>query len=565
MNINLKFNRKNINTKFGYTILVFIFLITIIFIFTDDIRTLNKNLKIENEAQQYLYLGEYDKAINEYQNMKTKNLKNSNEELALKNLYISKAYLLKGDKDNSQKYIDLAIKCNTKDERTINNIVFNELILGNIDKALNLGEKALASNTQNKSLIKTMIGVYGAKGKIEEAQDIIKLYNVDEKSAYDTVEYSKMLILMGNIDRGLMQLKRAWNLDKDEYKIYDVLSQGCVYDKELIINEIKDMQKKSQNDVALKMWLAKIYSLSKDTSNESLEILSTLNSEDAGEIQMQLIKAAALQNLDKDDEAEKIIYNLVKEYKNDYRVLHYASWFYLNKDNIEKAEEYCKKSIEANHEYSDNYAFLMPKIIKKHENKKGEMAYFIQGLAKEPYNYNILFNIGEYFWNEVEDVNRALEYFNMVSNFKPCEGEIKYNIGLINFNLKKNDKAIEILKECIKLNSNSEKYHRTLGTMYLTNGNNEEGIKEIKKAYDLDKDDILTLNNAACYYIVYTNEFYKGYYNLKSAIDGIKPNTNEYVKRVINNNFEKIKSIVEKIQKGKANEAIKISDFRLLY
>jgi hypothetical protein len=96
-------------------------------------------------------------------------------------------------------------------------------------------------------------------------------------------------------------------------------------------------------------------------------------------------------------------------------------------------------------------------------------------------------------------------------------------------------------------------------------GKSEQGIKEIRKAFKIDENDILNLNNAACYYILYTNDFNRGYYNLKQAVDGITKTTDEYTKKVINDNFENVKTIIEKIEKGKGDESIKVPDFRLLY
>ncbi|PRR76470.1 hypothetical protein [Clostridium thermopalmarium] len=153
----------------------------------------------------------------------------------------------------------------------------------------------------------------------------------------------------------------------------------------------------------------------------------------------------------------------------------------------------------------------------------------------------------------------------MANYINPMEPEIKYNIALLYFNEGRDEDAIKILKECIKLKDNIIKYHRTLGVVYLTNGKHDEGIKEVRTAFKLNENDILTLNNAGCYYAIYTNDLHRAYYNLKKAADGITSNTDEYTKNVIKKNYNDIKLVINKIEKGKPNDSIKVPDLRLLY
>jgi cytidylate kinase len=58
-------------------------------------------------------------------------------------------------------------------------------------------------------------------------------------------EHSRMLMIIGDMDGGFTELREAWNIDKDEYKIYDILAQASVYNRELIINSIKKLQEKN--------------------------------------------------------------------------------------------------------------------------------------------------------------------------------------------------------------------------------------------------------------------------------------------------------------------------------
>lgn len=567
MKFDMNFNKENLNNKaIISTVTAVVCLVIIITLFaTRKSNLISKNFQFEKAGEEYFYLGQYDKAIEEYNKIKTENLDDDNKTLAWKNIKIAEAYSVKGDNENSENYVKLAQVSKNKDRKVINNIVFTQFMNGKIEEALKYGEEALKADPENKELTKTMIAVYMNVGKNEEAKKLVKSYAVDKNSGYDMAEYSRLLMIIGDMDDGFTELREAWNIDKDEYKIYDILAQASVYNRELIINSIKKLQEKNPQDVAYKMWLAKVYSLKPVTSIEADELIGEIKDKDIGKIEIKLIEASVLQNLNKEEEADKLIEEVIKNNKDDYRVFHTAGWHYLKKNDLDKAAEYCNKSIEKNKDYPDNYAFLMPEILRRKENNTASEAYFRTAMLKEPYNYNIICNAANYYWYQAQNPEKSIEYFKLASAIKPTEPEIKYNIGLIYFNAEKTKEAAEALEECTKLKDNSIKYHRSLGTVYLTMGKSEEGIKEIRKAFKLDENDILTLNNAACYYIIYTNDFNRGYYNLKQAVAGITQTTDEYTKKVINDNFENVKAIIEKIEKGKGNESIKVPDFRLLY
>lgn len=563
----MKFNKENLNknTIISAVGAVVCLAIIVTLFATHKSNLVNKNAQFEKAGEEYFYSGQYDKAIEEYNKINTENLEDDNRTLAWKNIKIAEAYSVKGDNESSENYIKLAQVSKNKDTEVINNIIFTQFMNGKIEEALKYGEEALKTNPKNKELIKIMIAVYMNADKNEEAKNLVKSYSVDKNSAYDMAEHSRMLMIIGDMDGGFTELREAWNIDKDEYKIYDILAQASVYNRELIINSIKKLQEKNPQDVAYKMWLAKVYSLKPVTSIEADQLIGELKNKDIGKIEIKLIEASVLQNLNKDEEADKLIEEVIKNNKDDYRVFHTAGWHYLKENDLDKATEYCNKSIEKNKDYPDNYAFLMPEILKRKENNVAAEAYFRTAMSKEPYNYNIICNAANYYWYEAQNQEKAIEYFKLASTIKPTEPEIKYNIALIYFNDEKTKEAAEVLEECIKLKDDSIKYHRTLGAVYLTMGKSEQGIKEIRKAFKIDENDILNLNNAACYYILYTNDFNRGYYNLKQAVDGITKTTDEYTKKVINDNFENVKTIIEKIEKGKGDESIKVPDFRLLY
>lgn len=518
----------------------------------------------DNKAEAYYYEGNFDKAITEYESL----LKQDSSKV-LYLMKISEIYSVKGDIKNSEIYIDKAKKTKSKNAELLNYIVFTEFMNKNLKGALSDGETAIKLYPKNKSIIKTMFSVYMANNEIDKAKLLILGYPLDIKSAYDCAEYSRMLMLSGDFDKGLQELQFAYEKDKDEYKIYDVLSQIAVYNKDLILEKITDLSNKMPKENSYKMWLAKIYSLSPDTADMADKIMVSIKNENLGKIEVKLIQASILQNskdTNKNKEADKLIEEVISKNKNDYRVLHTAAWYYLNKKDLVKAEKYCKESIVKNKNYTDNYGFLMPEILKAQGKSIGGEPYFRTAMYKEPYNYNIMLNVANFYWYTTKNTEKALEYFKLAELIKPEDPEIKYNMALINISNNKLDDAIPYLKACIKLSDSVPKYHRTLGTIYMNKGMNNEAISEIRYAYHADEEDVLNLNNAGAYYYLIDGNLDKGLYNLQQAYEGLsKGNYDKYTKDTITSNYNKAKEVYDKYKNGKGGESIAVPNFIFFY
>jgi predicted Zn-dependent protease len=516
--------------------------------------------KLSTEAEEHFFAQEYDLAIEKYSKLAEK------DKLSPKwNIKIAEIYSVKNDLNNSLKYIDLSKKYEKIDAESYNYIVFTEFINGKYADALKDGEIALSKYPKDKSLIKTMFTVYMGNNKPDAAKEIISSYPVDIKASYDTAEYSRMLMLVGKWEEGYNELRRAWELNKDEYKIYDVLAQISLYNKDALLQNVTALSEKHPNDLVYKIWLAKIYSLSVDTVEQANKLISEIGNKDVGNMQIKLIKANVYKNVDKFSESDKLIENVISEHPDDYRTYHSAGWYYLYKKEYEKAKDYCNKSIEMNKEYPDNYAFLMPEILKQGSKKLTGEPYFRAALIKEPYNYNIMLNLANYYWYTANDSGKALKYFNLASIIKPQDAEIRYNMALIKIADGKINEAIEILKTCSKLNELVPKYHRTLSTIYMTQNKAGEAKAEIKNAYQADQNDILTLSNAGCYYITFEQNLDKGFYNITKAYEGLNDSYDDYTKKTIVENYDKAQKLKESYNKGSDNQELKIPEFTLFY
>ena len=524
-----------------------------------------------NKAEEYFYEGKYDKAIEEYKKLQ------ETEEWPMYSVKIAEVVSVSGDIDKSNNILEESVvkrnelidkngieSYENQDIEFGNYVALTYLMNGTYDKALEYGEFFMNDHKDNKEFERTMFTIYMANGKLDEAKGILDGYSVDEESSYDLALYAKMNILVAEWDKGFDLLKNAWYKNKDEIKVYDVIAQISAYNRNEVIMKISDLSKKSPNELCYKVWLTKCYSMLETTTNEASTLLNEIKDEDLGQTVFKTVIAKIYQHSAKKAEAEKILSDLSINGEESYIGYHNTAWYYLEMGDYDKAFEYCKKSIVLNKDYPDNYGFLIPEIMEKSNKGQEVEPYFRTAMIKEPFNYNIMLKIADYYWNTEGNSKKAYSYFELASFLKPSDGDIYYNMALTK--LKEGDiiKTVELLKKSSSIDEISSKYHRTLSTVYVNEGNNKEALNEIKKAYSLDENDILTLNNAGCYYISIDGDLKRGIINLKAAYNGLTSSTDQDTRKIIEDNYNKAKTLNEAYNKNKGEE-LQVPDFQLFY
>ena len=126
------------------------------------------------------------------------------------------------------------------------------------------------------------------------------------------------------------------------------------------------------------------------------------------------------------------------------------------------------------------------------------------------------------------------------------------------------DEAITNLKKAISVDENNYKYYRTLGTLYFNNKDYDKAIESIRKAYSLNEKDVLSLNNAACYYIMVEKDIWRGYSNIECAYNDMPSDLDEDLKELITSNYEEIKKVYDKYVNDEST-AINIDNLKLVY
>ena len=527
-----------------------------------------------NSAEVAFYNKKYDVAIAEY----TK-LQDDEKNWPIWNMKIAEIYSVKGDLVKSNELIEKVYQTRNriidtkkeqidnfevKDRELANYIIFTSLMNGEDKKALEYGEVFLKKYSDDKTLLKTMFTVYMVNGNKNKAEEMVDNYPRTDETASDLAILARMNMLIDDFDKGFALLKDAWYKDKNEVKIFDVIAQIADYNRTDILDRISKLEKKEPNELAYKMWTTKIYSMSKDSAEKASELVNKLENEDVGNINLMLIKANMYQNMGETEKSKEVLEEIIKNAPNSFIGYHAAAWQCYNIGKYDEAFKNCTKSIVMNKDYPDNYGFLIPEIMAKQKKGTEVEPYFRTALYKEPFNYNIIIKIAEYYGNTVKDTTKALYYYNLASKMKPNDAEIYYNMALIKLNNQRDDEAIELLKKSTSVNDKITKYHRALGTVYLNKEKNQDGLKEIKKAYAIDKNDILTLNNAGCYYISVDGDVSRGMVNLKAAYDGINKETSDDDREIITDNYKRVKDLADAYNK-RNGATLTIPDLKLFY
>ena len=526
-----------------------------------------------NAGEASFYNGKYDIAVAEYTKLQEK------EEWPIWNVRIAEIYSVKGEFVKSNEILGKVYETRNKimdtkkeegntledkDEELTNNIVITTLQTGESKMALEYGELFLIDHPDDKNLLRTMFSVYMVNGNKDKAKKIVDNYPSDDESANDLAILARMYMLIDDFDKGFSILKEAWYKDKNEIKIFDVIAQIADYNKADVLDKISKLEKKEPDELAYKIWKAKIYSMSKDYADKAEELVTNLEKEDAGNINLMLIKANMYQSQGETEESKEVLKEIINDEPDSFIGYHAAAWQAYNNNRYDEAFKNAERSILMYKDYPDNYGFLIPEIMAKQNKSEGAEPYFRTALYKEPFNYNIIVKTAEYYGNTLKDTTKALHYYELASKVKPNDAEIYYNMALIKINNQREDEAIELLKKSISINNKTSKYHRALGTVYLNKEKSEEAIKEIRNAYAIDKNDILTLNNAGCYYIAIEGDVDRGMINLKAAYDGINEKTSAEDKQTIIDNYNRVKNLSDAYNK-RNGATLMVPDLKLFY
>lgn len=529
----------------------------------------------KNSAEYLYYENKYDESIEEYNKMQKE------ENWPIWTVKSADIYSIKGDIKKSSSLLKEAIikrdriikeegfdNYKDKDIELINSMLFTFIMNKEYDEAISLGEQYINEYGRNKEILKTLFSAYISNNHIYKAEMLTEEYPIDEKSAYDVCVLANMNMLINRWDKGLELLKDAWYLDKNELKIYDVIEDMSSFNNEKLIESIQAKIENNTNEDAYKMLLAKAYSVSKETANDAEELMKDLDDNNVDGIASDFINYEICKSRNNNSEAEEYLEaaerKAEKEKKDSYVTYYISAVKAFNNEKYEEAFNLAKKSIIANQEYINNYESLIPDILLAKGNIKPTEAYFRTAMKKEPYNYETIIKIANYYSNYESNNEKARNYYELALNIKKDDSELYFKLAKLDIVDEKWEDASNNLKEAIKLEEDNPEYYRTLGAVYLKSSKNEEGIELTRKAYSMNEKDILALNNAGWYYLMVENDIARGYENIKAVYEEIPASMDESTKNSLIENYNKSKEVYDKFLKDSSQE-FKITGLKLFY
>lgn len=520
-----------------------------------------------NSAEALIYEKNYDVAIAEYKKLQKKE-KWPSYEIEIAKIYSTQGDFIKSNEILHNVYVirneiidlDGKEKHKQKDKKLLNDILYTSMINGDVEKALEYGEVFLLECPKDKNLMNTMFMVYVFNDKLDKAKNILITYPTDELTSSDLTKLANMNALINNYNEFFELLKEAWNKDNDNLEILDAIEQIYSNNKEYILQEMKKLAEENKDEIVYKVWLAKLYSLDSKNVNEADKLISELDKKNIENLNINFIKANLLNELGEHKESKSILNNIHKEYEESYIGYYAKAINEYNSSNYEAALNSCKQSILLNRDYVTNYIVMLPKIMDALKQTELEEPYLRIGLEKEPYNYGLVLKMADYYFNIMKDSNKALYYYELAAKMNPKDADNLYNMAIIKVNTQRIDDAVELLNKAIKIDDSKSKYYRALGSIYLTEGKDELAIKAIREGYLKDKNDVLNLNNAACYYITVEKNVSRAIINFKAAYEGMDENITSEQKKIITENYNRVRA-----NKENSNFTFTLADFKLFY
>ena len=530
-------------------------LIVLFFVlFLKNFKTIEEVDLAKNSAEVLYYENKYDEAIEEYTKMQEEN------EWPIWSAKIADLYSLRGEIDKSNNLLkEVIIKRdriinekgydNYKDEdRELMNYVLLTFTLNKeYEDVISLGEDYIKQYGKDNKMISTLFLAYLASDKTSNAKDIIKEYEVNEGSACDLSYIANMKMMVNEYDEGLELLKKAFNIDKNELKIYDVIDNICSFDKESLINSLEENIKKT-NDYEYNVFLAKVYSNSKSDSNKAIEIIESLDLESLDSIGIDLIEYEAYKN-NNDKNYKKYLKDAIEKAedidKDSYITYYLLSIEALENGKYDEALSNVKKSISINGSYLKSYSYVIPSIFINKGEFKAIEGYYRTAIEKEPFNYKLITDIANYYYNYESNDSKAEYYYELAIDIRKEDASLYKKIADLNIRSNNIEAAIENLEKAIEIDENNGDYYRVLGAIYLKNEDYTEGIEYTRKAYEINEKDVIALNNAAWYYLVVENDIQRSYENIKSAYEELPVGLSEENKNTIIENYNKLKEIYE--------------------
>lgn len=433
------------------------------------------------------------------------------------------------------------IKNNEAHKQNVYKLLDRFLLFNELDEAGNLLNK-YRENEKEMAFIKRNIIYKFLSGNTQEAINIYdSISNESVKTIDDLVSYAKISVNFSRFDKAIESINEILNRDDKNIDVINIIEMMMNYDKDSVNKILNNLIEQNPENENLKLIRAELNSddLSKTQSN--IEDLNEFLKKHSSNSLTKIIRLDILLNASRDDEATRLIDEIKDSQEKTFESYYALSKYSLRMENFNDALNYAKESIKLNKDFYGNYDILLNALSS--QNKSVNINYFYLKMKLiDLINTNTDKNFVKKYTDIFNDPNKAVDILEFANKISIFDADLKYKVAKIYIDQRNDNEAKEKLLEAIKLNPISI-YYRTLGVLLVGMGEVESGIENIRKAYALDPEDILNLNNAGAYYANIEKNIPRAFSNVKAAYEGLNETYTQYEAFIIRENYFKLESI----------------------
>jgi len=204
------------------------------------------------------------------------------------------------------------------------------------------------------------------------------------------------------------------------------------------------------------------------------------------------------------EEAAKL-YNNISKSSTETQALLQAAAFYLEQDNLQEAEEICKKIIINEPKSADGY-FYLGNIYYKQDKTDKAIVMFSKVIEIDPAADTAYFNLGLAFGKK-EDFQNAEKYYRKAAEVNPEYTSPVFALGLMFQIQGKPEKALEEYSKLIEHSKFDPRAFKNIALAYSQLKKYKEAIEALKIAVELDPGDLDSLHRLAL--ILYQEKDYQ--------------------------------------------------------
>lgn len=436
--------------------------------------------------------------------------------------------------------------------KNIYKLIDSFILINSLDDAKSVIDHYMNSHSTDGLFIQRNIEYLLLSGKNDDASHIYSLMDLSSMEDVKSIlSYAKLSILFKRLDNAIIALEKA--LEKDINNIYtlsiiDMLSAYDIDEVNVLLN--KFIEEKTNNEI-LKLIRARSNQNNLSMTKENVEDVFDVMKKYPNETLPKIVKLNILTTASRFDEASRIANELNGLQNKTFDIYYALAKFSLDMNNYNDAMNYVKQSIALNSEFGENYDILINMLL--NQNKSLNINYFyLKMKLLDLINTNIDNRFVTKYTENFNDIEKAINILESSSRLSIYESDLRYKLGKIYVDQRKDNDAREEFISAIKLNEKSI-YYRALGVLLIRMGETEEGIENIRKAYSLDSEDILNLNNAAAYYANIEKDVPRAFSNMKASYENLNDSYSDYEALIIRENYFKLESIYNE-KEGKVKE-----------